>query len=104
MAYSANVYNVLIASPSDVAEERQLVRQDVYSWNELHSRDLNVVLLPVSWETHIAPQLGDRPQGIINKELVDISDALIGIFWTRLGSPTGVEASGTVEEIKLCVS
>jgi len=25
---------------------------------------------------------------------------LIGAFWTRLGSPTGVEDSGTVEEIK----
>ena len=104
MPYSADVYNVLIASPSDVAEERQLVRQDIYSWNELHSRDLGIVLHPVSWETHIAPQLGDRPQGIINRELVDISDALVGIFWTKLGSPTGVEDSGTVEEIKLCVS
>lgn len=26
---------------------------------------------------------------------------LIGAFWTRLGSPTGVEDSGTVEEVKL---
>src|SRR5690606_2860971 len=27
-------------------------------------------------------------------------DMLIGAFWTRLGSPTGIEESGTVEEIK----
>ncbi len=43
---------------------------------------------------------GDRPQGIINNQVVRNCDMLIGAFWTRLGSPTGVEESGTVEEIK----
>jgi hypothetical protein len=30
---------------------------------------------------------------------VDSSDILIGMFWSRLGTPTGVAASGTAEEI-----
>jgi hypothetical protein len=44
--------------------------------------------------------MGERPQGIINDQVVRDCDMLIGAFWTRLGSPTGVEDSGTVEEIK----
>lgn len=58
-------------------------------------------MLPVRWESHSAPAMGERPQAIINNQVVRDCDMLIGAFWTRLGSPTGVEDSGTVEEIKL---
>jgi hypothetical protein len=37
---------------------------------------------------------------MINDRLLVHCDLLVGIFWTRLGSPTGVAASGTVEEIE----
>jgi hypothetical protein len=52
------------------------------------------------WETHSTPEYGERPQAIVNKQIVDSCDALIGTFWTRLGSPTGEALSGTVEEIE----
>lgn len=68
--------------------------------NATHSDDLKTVLLPVKWETHAAPQMGDRPQAIINKQVVRDSDTLVGIFRTRLGTPTGEAESGTVEEIE----
>lgn len=44
--------------------------------------------------------MADRPQGIINEQVVKSCDLVIGAFWTRLGTPTGLEDSGTVEEIK----
>lgn len=44
--------------------------------------------------------MGDRPQAIINKQLLEQSDLLVAVFWTRLGSPTGATNSGTVEEIE----
>jgi hypothetical protein len=43
--------------------------------------------------------MGECPQEIINR-LVIKSDILVAIFWSRLGSPTGVAASGTIEEIE----
>jgi hypothetical protein len=46
------------------------------------------------------PEMGDRPQAIINKQLVESCDVLIGAFWTRIGTHTGVAESGTVEEIE----
>ena len=99
MAHQATILNVMIASPSDVSEERQLVRDAIYEWNAIHSKQFGVMLNPVGWETHIAPEMGSRPQEIINKSILNNSDILIGLFWTRLGSPTGEYVSGTVEEI-----
>ncbi|TCB81803.1 DUF4062 domain-containing protein [Acinetobacter sp. ANC 4173] len=99
MAYQATILNVMIASPSDVAEERQLVRDAIYEWNAIHSKQFGVMLNPIGWETHVAPEMGSRPQEIINKSILNDSDILIGLFWTRLGSPTGEYVSGTVEEI-----
>ena len=99
MSYTALVVKVMIASPSDVPRERQLVRDVIHEWNAVHAEDRKVVLMPVGWETHAAPDMGDRPQAIINRQLLKTCDLLVAVFWTRLGSPTGVAASGTVEEI-----
>ena len=49
---------------------------------------------------HSVPELGDRPQAIINRQLVDGSDLLVGVFWARLGTPTGQAESGSAEEIE----
>ncbi|HEV7425146.1 MAG TPA: hypothetical protein VGQ46_02175 [Thermoanaerobaculia bacterium] len=58
------------------------------------------ILEPVLWETHARPEFGDRPQAIINKQIVEGCDILIGAFWTRLGTHTGAAESGTAEEIE----
>lgn len=100
MAFNANVYRVMIASPRDVQEEREIVRKLIYNWNAINSYDKGIVLLPVGWETHSAPKMGERPQEIINKQILENSDLLIGIFWTRIGTPTGESISGSVEEIE----
>jgi len=55
--------------------------------------------MPVGWETHAAPDLSGRAQGIINDRLLKDCDLLIGVFWTKLGTPTGDYQSGTAEEI-----
>src|SRR3712207_2644653 len=100
MSYTATVYRVLIASPSDAQRERNMIRNLVFQWNDVHSPSREIVLLPVLWETHAVPQMGGRPQGIINKQLVENTDLLIGVFWTKLGNHTGRAKSGTVEEIE----
>ncbi len=64
----------------------------------------NLVLLPMNWEFHAAPDLSGRPQELINSRLLKRCDLLIGVFWTRLGTPTGEHESGTVEEIKTHVA
>ena len=100
MSYDARVFNVMIASPRDVAPKRLIVREEIYKWNAVHSEKAGMVLLPVGWESHTSPEMGDRAQAIINKQTVDKCDLLVGIFGTRLGTETGEHPSGTVEEIE----
>ena len=100
MTYEAKVYRILIASPSDVEEERDITVRVIQEWNDLHSYSRKIVLLPLRWETHVAPEYDVRPQDVINKTIVNQCDLVIGIFWTRLGTPTGKSDSGTLEEIQ----
>jgi len=99
MSYDAKVFRILIASPSDVTAEREIAVKTIQEWNDLNSPERQIVLLPLRWETHTAPEFGKRPQEVINRQMVDHCDLLIGIFWTRIGSPTGIKESGTLEEI-----
>ena len=100
MSYDAKVFNVMIASPGDVASERNIIREVIYEWNTIHSQTRKIVLMPVGWETHSSPEMGDRPQAIINKQVLGKCDLLVGVFWTRIGTETGDYVSGTVEEIE----
>lgn len=100
MAYDAKVLPVMIASPSDVEDEREVVRRELAEWNTIYSKTQSAVLLPIGWETHSAPELAGRPQEIINERLLKDADLLVGIFWTRVGSHTGKAISGSVEEIE----
>lgn len=99
MSYNAKIYKVFIASPDDVQNEREVVRSVIMKWNAINAESKHIVLLPIGWETHAAPETGKTAQDYINEEVLDKSDILIGIFWTKLGTPTKKAKSGTVEEI-----
>jgi hypothetical protein len=100
MAYQATIIPVMIASPGDVREERAIIRSVIYDWNDINAAAAQVFLAPVGWETHSSPELGTRAQELINTRILKDCDLLVGVFWTRLGSPTGNATSGTVEEIQ----
>lgn len=99
MSFDATVFRAAIASPSDVEEEREIAVRTIQQWNDQFSHSTGCVVLPVRWETHATPEFG-RPQEIINRDIIDQCDLLVGIFWTRIGTPTGVAESGTLEEIE----
>jgi hypothetical protein len=104
VVFDARVLRVLIASPGDTGKVRALLRELTWEWNGLHSETSGTVLLPAMWEHDTTPEMGERPQAVVNRQIVDRADILIGTFWTRLGSRTGVAASGTVEEIEAFIS
>jgi hypothetical protein len=100
MPFSAIVLRVMIASPGDVQKERAVVREVVSEWNSTNGAHRNVMLLATGWETDVAPEMGDAPQSIIDKRILKDADLVVGMFWTRLGTPTASYASGAVEEIE----
>ncbi|MFZ4524311.1 MAG: SUMF1/EgtB/PvdO family nonheme iron enzyme [Chlorobium sp.] len=92
------IKKVLVASPSDVAVEREMAEDVIKKWNARPQRPL--MLEAVLWESYAAPETGGRVQGILNKQIVDECDFAIGIFWTRIGTNTGVAPGGAVEEVE----
>ena len=100
MSYDAKVFNVMIASPGDVSPERSIVKEVTYEWNAVHSYARKIALMPIGWESHSSPEMGASPQEIINNQVLDKCDLLVGVFWTRIGTATTDYASGTVEEIE----
>ncbi len=92
-------YRILIASPSDVRDERDRVESTILRWNAANAHT-GVVLIPVRWERDSVPALGAPAQELLNQQIVDGCDLGIGIFWERLGTPTQTALSGTVEEIQ----
>ena len=100
MSFSAKIFKVFIASPSDVAKERNIVKVVLNRWNEINTEKFQILLFPVGWDTHSSPEMGNHPQEIINKKILKDCDLLIGVFWTRFGTPTKDYDSGTEEEIE----
>jgi hypothetical protein len=100
MSFQANVLKVMIASPDDVAEERKIVTGAIYRWNDTNASMRRLVLLPIKWEIENTLPLGVSAQTVINRQLLDDADIVIGIFGTPIGTPTEQYISGTVEEIK----
>jgi hypothetical protein len=100
MPFTATVLNVMIASPSDAAKERRIAQRIIHDWNTVHTVERRMVLRPIRSDTHAWPETGAPPQAILNRQLVKDSDLLVAIFLTRIGTPTGVALSGTVEEIE----
>lgn len=100
MAQRGIILRALIASPGDLLEERVAIPEVIAAWNATHSWPRAAIIEPVKWESHSVPLQEGRPQALINQQLGDFCDFLIGLFWTRLGTNTGVAASGTVEEIQ----
>jgi HEAT repeat protein len=94
-----NIRVAFIASPDDVADEREAAKEVI--------QDLNKSLRKNHWQIDIvgwedtAPGVG-RPQELINKDL-DACDIFIGILWRRWGSQTGKYSSGFEEEFERAI-
>ena len=100
MPTNPTTLHVLFASPNDVSNERDVVNEVIDDLNvSLRGSNIRVELL--RWETHSRPGLGSDAQEVINRQLGDEYDILIGVMWTRFGSPTKRAGSGTEEEFNL---
>ena len=94
-------YHVFLASPGDVNEERQAVRQFFERYNRHTAQLWGVRFEVVDWENYATIGIG-RPQELITAQTLErFRDSLalvVGIMGQRFGSPTGKAESGTEEE------
>lgn len=93
------IVRVFIASPGDVHGEREEACRVIQEWNAAHSLSRSVIVEPIRVETHSRAVQGGHPQDLINGQLLERCDLLVAILWSRLGTPTTKDLSGTVQEI-----
>lgn len=95
---------VFLASPGDVAPERDMVVRIVEEYNTTVGEANSVRVQVVRWETDARPGWGKDGQAMINKLIETRDHALfVVIFWNRFGTPTPRANSGTLEEFNLAV-
>lgn len=98
MSRTARVVQILIASPGDVKQVRELIPPLFVQWNA--AKNFRCVLHPKMWEHDAVPTFGNHPQDILDEQLIEESDLLVAVFWGKLGSPTRRALSGTIQEIE----
>jgi hypothetical protein len=98
----ARTLKVFLASPSDVQEERAAMARLVRDINDVLAflaPEKHLTLELVRYETHTFPDLG-QPQEVINRQIPLDYDIFVGVMWSRCGTPTETDASGTIEEFR----
>jgi tetratricopeptide (TPR) repeat protein len=96
-----NVIKIFLASPGDLGNEREIVRQSVAGYNSVHSIDTGLAFQVVGWED-CSTGIG-RPQSLINPALEgsDYAMVLLANKWGSQPSPAYQKnsfSSGTEEE------
>lgn len=103
MPKSVTSYSLVISCPSDVLEYLGCIYDAIESFNHGFGTRNDIIIEARHWtkDTYSNMQKGQPAQEEINRQLLTDTDMLIGIFWTRFGSPTDKYGSGTEEEINI---
>jgi hypothetical protein len=96
LSKTRRVFQIFLASPSDVSAERDVVRQIVNEVNRVVAPMCGLAFEVYGWEEEV-PGMG-RPQDHINPH-ADDCDLFIGLLWKRWGQSTGTFSSGFEEEL-----
>jgi hypothetical protein len=92
--------NVFIASPQDVKAERDAACLIIAEINDSFLRGKDYQLKVTRSEEGTYAAYGYDPQFIINQQIAEDFDAVLVMFWHRIGTKTPREISGTVEELR----
>ena len=88
---------IFLASPSDVCDERETVKNIIDEINLTNGDEEPFVLKLINWESCTYPSVGEYSQDVINNQ-IGAYDIFVGIWWKRFGTPTKKADSGTKEE------
>ncbi len=104
----ARIITVFVASPGDVAAERQHVHDVAAALNRNTAPERDVQFRVLDYKTDARPRLHGRgPQGPIDEDIaIGECDIVVGIFWKRIGTPIPEMdgESGTVHELRTAIA
>ena len=95
------IYHIFLASPGDMNEERQMVREFFDDYNRNIANRQNLEFKVIDWENYSNSGVG-RTQALITEQTLDeFRNSLVlvvGLLGQRFGTPTDIYESGTEEE------
>ena len=97
---------IFMASPSDVAKERDYVIKVIEEINRTIAPGKGVRLEVVRSEGNAFPSYNlEGGQAVLNEQIGKMEEyaLFVGIMWNRVGTPTPRADSGTIEEFELAV-
>tara|TARA_Y100000034_G_scaffold135976_1_gene210082 strand:- start:227 stop:2929 length:2703 start_codon:yes stop_codon:yes gene_type:complete len=95
-----STYTVFISSPSDMAEERQIVEEAVKKFSETYSN--RGIAFKTVQSKDVASKFGETAQNVINDSIKGY-DIYIGIMGAKFGTQTINFGSGTEEEFYIAL-
>lgn len=101
---NVELIRLTLCGPTDVAKEISLATEVITDWNCQHGEQRGFWIKHQHWSTDTYPDAQKTGQGAINKQLIDSTDILVAVFWSRIGTATQNAESGTVEEIRRALS
>jgi formylglycine-generating enzyme required for sulfatase activity len=102
------IVTLFVASPGDVATERNHVADVAQALNRNTAAERDVQFRVLGWKTDVRPRVHEQgPQGLIDEDLpIKQCDIVVGILWKRFGTPIpemGGEM-GTEHEIRTAIA
>ncbi len=91
-----NHYRLFLASPGDVAKERDAVEEVVKTFNQREGKTIHIDV--IRWEDHSTPNFGRPQDTIFENTKFEETDIFVCIFWSRMGTPSGKRNPKTEEE------
>lgn len=95
---------LFISCPSDIKDEIDSIRFIVEEINKTVGKQNDYTIDCLNWKFDTYTDIGDDPQAVINNQIDDEYDILVGLLWQRVGVPTLRDKSGTIEEINRAIS
>ena len=100
MSREINQIKVFVSCPSDVEDEKQIVRDVCDSITKAYSRSRNIQITAIDWKKDVFPEItGERTQSMISNQTGEY-DIYIGILWKRFGDKQKNGLTPTEEEFE----
>jgi len=96
---TVRLIRIFVSSPGDVAKEREVLGEVIQRINETQGQTHGVRLELRSWERQVVPQIGPRPQAVVDAQ-TQAYDVYLGLMSSQFGTPTGTHGSGTEKELR----
>lgn len=94
-------YRLLISCPSDCEQFKDTVIHMLAITNHFCETFLGARIQHIYYKENVATGTANEAQEVISRSLRGDFDSYVGLFWSRLGTPTAGHKSGAVEELEL---